>query len=158
MSANLSRSEHITRIVSKVDCALGMIIRNINVAPVQAKSQAHHTLVGRILNIVALYGTHTHTDRCQPIRDGSMSCCKILLPPTRHSHPETGITTNFLSIIRQSEPPARQLGMCTHLGDLGQCSKDRYSKPLTVVPIMCVLLYTRHILPVLRTTSKPIQK
>ena len=45
LSAKLSWSEHVTSIVSKANRALGMIRRNINVAPLQAKSQAYQTLV-----------------------------------------------------------------------------------------------------------------
>ena len=41
LSAKLSWSEHVTSIVSKANRALGMIRRNINVAPLQAKSQAY---------------------------------------------------------------------------------------------------------------------
>ena len=43
--AKLSWSEHVTSIVSKANRALGMTRRNINVAPMQAKSQAYQTLV-----------------------------------------------------------------------------------------------------------------
>ena len=54
-------SEHVTSIVSKANRALGMIRRNINVAPLQAKSQAYQTLVRPHLEYCSsVWDPHTH--------------------------------------------------------------------------------------------------
>ena len=63
LSAKLSWSEHVTSIVSKANRALGMIRRNINVAPLQAKSQAYQTLVRPHLEYCSsVWDPHTQTD------------------------------------------------------------------------------------------------
>ena len=62
MSAKLSWTEHVTRIVSKANRA-GKIRRNINVAPMQAKSQAYQTLVRPYLEYgSSLSDPNTQTD------------------------------------------------------------------------------------------------
>ena len=63
LSAKLSWSVHVTSIVSKANRALGMIRRNINVAPLQAKSQAYQTLVRPHLEYCSsVWDPHTQTD------------------------------------------------------------------------------------------------
>ena len=74
LSAKLSWSEHVTSILSKANRALGMIRTNINVSPLQAKSQAFQTLVRPHLEYCSSVcdpHTHTHTNRCQPNRGSS---------------------------------------------------------------------------------------
>ena len=63
LSAKLSWSEHVTSIVSKANRALGMIRININVAPLQAKSQAYQTLVRPYLEYCSsVWDPHIQTD------------------------------------------------------------------------------------------------
>ena len=67
-----------TSIVSKANRALGMIRRNINVAPLQVKSQAYQTLVRPHLEYCSsVWDPHTQTDvnRIEAVQRRAARCC-----------------------------------------------------------------------------------
>ena len=142
LTAKLSWSEHVTNTVNKANRALGMIRRNINVAPINAKSQAYQTLVRPHLEYCSSVWdphTQTDTDRIEAVQRRAARFC--FRQYSRKSSPtamQTDLGWHRLSVRREQARLILMFKLCHSLVNIDSSATlipitrpTRHSHPYT---------------------------